>query len=189
MQNQLTAEEREKLEELSVLRSLDLLEAPQRQEYQSLVERAGLLERGELRKLSDVAAAIGVSTDPVTPPARVKEQLLASIRAQQFQKVASNDGWNEHSIDGVRWKLLKLSATRATVLMEMDAGRQFPHHEHSGDEECYVVHGSLITGETVLNEGDFLFAARGTSHGPLTTPEGCTLLLGLSPADFRGITA
>lgn len=189
MQKQLTAEEKEKLEELSVLRALDLLEAPQRQEYQLLVERAEPWERDELQQLSDATAAIGVSGEPEVPPARVKEKLLASVRAQQFQKVASDEGWNEHSISGVHWKLLKLSATRATVLMEMDAGTQFPHHDHSGDEECYIVRGSLISRETVLNEGDFLFAARGSSHGPLATPEGCTLLLGLSHADFRGITA
>ena len=63
------------------------------------------------------------------------------------------------------------------------AGETISHH-HDGDEECYVLSGSVHTLGRRLGPGDFLHADTGTDHGELWTDEGAQVLLVVAPEDY-----
>ncbi len=56
-------------------------------------------------------------------------------------------------------------------------GAALPEHEHLGDEECFVLDGTIDIGGERFHAGDYQVARAGTRHGVLVTATGCTLLL------------
>ncbi len=73
----------------------------------------------------------------------------------------------------------------ATLLLDVDPGVRFPPHRHFGDEECYVLSGSVHTLGRRLNPGDFLHADSGTDHPEMWTEEGARVLLVVPADDVR----
>ena len=69
----------------------------------------------------------------------------------------------------------------ATLLLDVAPGTRFPPHHHGGDEECYVISGSLFACGRRIGPGDFHHADAGSDHGELWTDEGCRVLLIVSP--------
>ena len=63
-------------------------------------------------------------------------------------------------------------------------GARFPAHHHGGDEECYVLSGSLYACGRKIGPGDFHHADGGSDHGELWTDEGCQVLLVVPPEDY-----
>ncbi|MDX1582139.1 MAG: cupin domain-containing protein [Thermoanaerobaculia bacterium] len=175
-----------RLEELAVLDALGLLDNEQKGEYRQLLGQCDESFRHDLERFHDIVAAIGVSTPPIQPPPHVRKQVLEEVR--QFEPIRSQEGWTDHPIAGVRYKPLAVTSDRASVLLEMVPGVEFPRHQHVENEECYVVAGTLVEGDTTLEAGDFMLARGGSTHGPLTSPDGCTVLLGLSNEDYRVLT-
>ena len=72
----------------------------------------------------------------------------------------------------------------ATLLLDVKPGTRFPAHHHEGDEECYVISGSIFTLGRRLGPGDFVHADAGTEHGELWTDEGARVLLVVPPEDY-----
>ena len=72
----------------------------------------------------------------------------------------------------------------ATLLLDVAPGTRFPAHHHGGDEECYVLSGSLYTCDRRMTAGDFLHADANTDHGELWSEEGCRVLLIVPPEDY-----
>lgn len=180
---------RENLEDLAALDALDLLDEAQREEYERLLDQADEETRIELAQYRDVVLAMGLSTRPVEPPPKIKNRLMRQIMGREWVLIPSDEGWLNHAVPGVRYKTLNVAADRATVLTVMERGAVFPLHQHAEDEECYVITGSLASENLTIGEGDFLLATEGTSHGPLSAPDGCVLLLVLSSEDYAAFTA
>lgn len=180
--------DRDNLEELAILDSLGMLERNEQKELEKLMERADDETRFFMERYRDVAAAIGFAETPVEPPAEIRNRVLEATAAEEFNLISSSEGWKEHALEGVRYKTLHRGEARVSLLVEMAPGAEFPHHEHADNEECYVISGFLQEGEQLLETGDFLFASAGTDHGPLKSPQGCTVLLGLSHADYQSMT-
>lgn len=140
-----------------------------------------------------VALALTAAADAGAPRPEVKDRLLARVseRAQPpapagFSiRPASGTDWLPHPVPGIRVRVLALNreAGYATLLVEAPPGARLPAHHHGGDEECYVLAGSLQMFGRRLNAGDFVHADAGTDHGELWTDEGCRLLLVVSAED------
>lgn len=130
--------------------------------------------------------------DDVIPRLEVKSQLLARLadppvpEGFAFRYERDSD-WVPHPVPGIRMKVLALNRARgyATLLLDVEPGTRFPAHHHTGgDEECYVVSGSLYTCGRRLTAGDFVHADAETDHGELWTEEGCRVILVIPPEDY-----
>ena len=99
---------------------------------------------------------------------------------------APDDDWLPHPVPGIRMKVLAMNRRTgyATLLLDVAPGTRFPPHHHDGDEECYVLSGSVYTLGRRLGPGDFLHADAGTDHGELWTDEGAQVLLVVPPEDY-----
>ena len=123
----------------------------------------------------------------------VKERLLSRITKEPppipagFSfRLAADDEWLPHPVPGIRMRVLAINRERgyATLHLDVAPGTRFPAHHHTGDEECYVVSGSLFTCGRRIGAGDFLHADADTDHGELWTDEGCQVLLVVQPEDY-----
>jgi quercetin dioxygenase-like cupin family protein len=98
----------------------------------------------------------------------------------------ADDDWLPHPVPGIRMKVLAMNRRTgyATLLLDVAPGTRFPAHHHDGDEECYVLSGSVHMLGRRLGPGDFLHADAGTDHGELWTDGGAQVLLVVSPEDY-----
>jgi anti-sigma factor ChrR (cupin superfamily) len=133
------------------------------------------------------AAGVGEAPSP-----EVKARLMSRL-AEAFPppagfsfRLASQDDWLPHPVPGIRMKVLALNRERgyATLLLDVAPGTRFPAHHHTGDEECYVVSGTLVTCGRRIGPGDFLHADADSDHGELSTEDGCRVILVVPPEDY-----
>jgi len=101
-------------------------------------------------------------------------------------RLDSEADWQPHPVPGIRMKVLSMNERRgyATLLLDVAPGTRFPAHHHGGDEECYVISGSLVACGRRIGPGDFHHADAGSDHGELWTDEGCRVLLVVAPEDY-----
>lgn len=139
-----------------------------------------------------LALAQAAANADVAPRPEVKQMLLARLAEPPapagfgFRYERETD-WLPHPVPGIRMKVLALNRVHgyATLLLDVEPGTRFPAHHHAGgDEECYVVSGSLYTCGRRLSAGDFVHAAENTDHGELWTDEGCRVILVVPPEDY-----
>jgi quercetin dioxygenase-like cupin family protein len=139
-----------------------------------------------------IALALAELTVGPEPQPLVKARVMARIAAsaptpEGFSvRLDSDDDWVPHPVPGIRMKVLSISRRSgyATLLLDVKPGTRFPAHHHDGDEECYVVSGSVITLDRILGPGDFVHADAGTDHGELRTEEGARVILIVPPEDY-----
>ncbi len=124
----------------------------------------------------------------------------ARVMARAFDRAAAvpgfafrfdlDDDWLPHPVPGIRMKVLSVNRHNryATLLLDVKPGTRFPAHHHDGDEECYVISGSVFTLGRRLGPGDFVHADAGTDHGELWTEEGARVLLVVPPEDYMPST-
>jgi len=139
-----------------------------------------------------VAVALAELASGPAPPPGVKARLMSQIAGDSalpagfsIRMIRDND-WVPHPVPGIRMKVLSVNnrSGYATLLLDVQPGTRFPSHHHDGDEECYVVSGSVITLGRRLGPGDFVHADAGTDHGELWTDEGAMVLLVVPPEDY-----
>ena len=131
-----------------------------------------------------VARALAESAFGPAPRAELKALLLARVSGTatpagfRFEP-AAGDVWLPHQVAGIRMKILAINERKgyATLLLDVDPGVRFPAHYHTGDEECFVLSGSVQTLGRRLGPGDFLHADAGTHHPELWTEEGARVLV------------
>lgn len=130
-----------------------------------------------------VARALAETTLGPAPRPIVRDLVLARVSGESAAppgfsfEFAADEHWLPHPIAGIRMKVLAINKTYATVLLDVAPGVRFPAHHHAGDEECYVVSGSVQTLGRRLGPGDFLHADAGTHHPELWTEEGARVLI------------
>ena len=138
--------------------------------------------------------ALAQAADFGDPPrTEVKERLMSRLAEtaapvpQGFSfDLASDRDWLAHPVPGIRMKVLALNRERgyATLLLDVAPGTRFPAHHHTGDEECYVISGSLFACGRRIGPSDFHHADADSDHGELWTEEGCRVLLIVPPEDY-----
>jgi anti-sigma factor ChrR (cupin superfamily) len=120
-----------------------------------------------------------------SPRAAIRKVLLArvgqagAVFAGFTFHLATDDNWQPHPVSGIRMKVLAVNRHLhyAMLLLDVAPGVRYPAHHHAGDEDCYVLSGSIQTLGRRLGPGDFLHADAGTDHGELWTDEGARVLL------------
>lgn len=135
-----------------------------------------------------VARGLALAAEGPTPGPHVKQRLMQRVAASAdpagfaFHH-AADDRWLPHPVPGIRMKVLALNKVRgyATLLLDVAPGTRFPSHHHGGDEECFVLSGSIFTCGRRLGPGDFVHADAGTAHGELWTDEGAQVILIVPP--------
>jgi len=143
----------------------------------------------ELASYDAAAAKLIDGVEPMTPPARVRERLLASAAMGRFDRFAARFG-----------EIFDVAADRARALFGMiddrsthdkafphavllhfeggpaaagadcgfiivEAGQMFPWHRHDGHEVALIMQGRLIAADgTVLGPGDEDEQPAGSEH-------------------------
>lgn len=74
------------------------------------------------------------------------------------------------------------------VMLNIEAGAQYPAHRHIGPEFFYLVRGDLVIAndkgaEVRLGAGDFQHSKAGSVHGRFTSPSGCLAMVISSTQD------
>jgi quercetin dioxygenase-like cupin family protein len=139
-----------------------------------------------------VAIALAELARGAAPDPAVRSQIMARLGGGALApagfafRLALDDDWLPHPVPGIRMKVLAMNRRTgyATLLLDVAPGTRFPAHHHDGDEECYVLSGSVNTLGRRLGPGDFLHADAGTDHGELWTDEGAQVLLVAPPEDY-----
>jgi quercetin dioxygenase-like cupin family protein len=136
-----------------------------------------------------VAVALATLATGPEPRLAVKARIMAAVSAPSTPpgfalRFDAEADWVPHPVPGIRMKVLSVNRRcgYATLLLDVEPGTRFPAHHHEGDEECYVISGSIVTLGRRLGPGDFVHADAGTEHGELWTEEGARVLL-VVPAD------
>jgi quercetin dioxygenase-like cupin family protein len=138
-----------------------------------------------------IALALALIASGPEPRPIVKSRILSAISdgravpAGFALRFDAEDDWVPHPVPGIRMKVLSVnrSSGYATLLLDVKPGTRFPAHHHDGDEECYVISGSVWTLGRRLGPGDFVHADSGTEHAELWTDEGARVLLIVPPDD------
>jgi anti-sigma factor ChrR (cupin superfamily) len=106
------------------------------------------------------------------------------IRADFSQRVVVRPGdaeWvasPQPGVDRIMLDRIGAEIARATSLVRFAPGSFFPHHEHGGGEEVFVLEGVFEDEYGRYPAGAYLRDPIGSSHAPFTK-EGCTLFVKL----------
>ena len=96
--------------------------------------------------------------------------------------------WQERR-PGVHWKVLHDEGGRRTVLVRYDPGVVVPRHRHLGDEQIFVIEGSVADDTGTCKAGDFARRPPGCVHA-VHSPGGALVLAvmtgGTEPAPDPG---
>ena len=135
--------------------------------------------------------ALAESVAGPEPRPEVKTQLLARLSVPPLPagfsvRLDAEDDWLQHPVPGIRMKVLSVNRRSgyATLLLDVAPGTRFPEHDHDGDEECYVISGSVVTVGRQFVAGDFIHANAGTHHEELRTDTGARVLLVVPSSDL-----
>jgi anti-sigma factor ChrR (cupin superfamily) len=150
-----------------------------------------LMDAVEFDEVIALALAAGAGQEQPGPDVRTRllarlEEKKAALPAGFSFRLAHDTDWIAHPVPGIRMKILSLNRAQryATLLLDVDPGTRLPAHRHSGDEECYVLSGSLVACGRRIGAGDFHHADAHSDHGELWSDEGCQVLLIVAPEDF-----
>jgi quercetin dioxygenase-like cupin family protein len=103
---------------------------------------------------------------------------------QHYIASTGNMDWKplmEEGIDttGLFVKILRFDEQQQrppSILLKFEANAKYPFHNHPGGEEIFVMKGSCIINDMVLNAGDYLYTPPDFKHG-VKSETGCELLL------------
>ena len=76
---------------------------------------------------------------------------------------------------GVYWKILWEDADRKTLLVRYEPGATVPRHRHLGDEQIFVLEGSVSDDSGTCTAGNFARRPPGCIH-TVTSREGALVL-------------
>lgn len=127
---------------------------------------------------------------PLAPPAGLRAKVLERIHtpAPDFLTLRVDTGW-ESVAPALEVKLLTYDTRGGTksFLVRAQAGASMPAHHHHGYEECLVLEGEIIIGDTVLRAGDFHGARSHTQHPVIRTDLGALVYVRSALNDYPDI--
>ncbi|MCK5810026.1 MAG: cupin domain-containing protein [Cocleimonas sp.] len=138
------------------------------------------LDNDVLEMLAEAHQAPALSAETT---ARMRNSLMAKIREkkktgkQPFVTVRGGDeDWIE-ALPGAKIKILQgdfsVPNSLLSYLVRLEPNFKLAGHGHPFDEEILMLEGDLSLGETTLSKGDFHFALAGSTHGEVSTINGC----------------
>lgn len=82
--------------------------------------------------------------------------------ASEYVSVATR-AWEQRR-PGVYWKVLHEEGDRRTVLVRYEPGAVIPRHRHLGDEQIFVIEGSVADDTGTCQAGDYARRPPGCVH-------------------------
>ena len=76
---------------------------------------------------------------------------------------------------GVHWKVLWEEGDRRAVLMRYEPGATIPRHRHLGDEQIWVLEGSVVDDTGTCTAGNYARRPPGCVH-TVASPKGALVL-------------
>lgn len=169
------------LEALALADAVGALDADEQRDLALRVAALSPEDQALVGRLYDAAIAVAASADPVSPPAHVRERVLAAARTPGRYTLRADDtgDWFDTPFAGIRGRVLAVDRTTqmATLVLRAQPGAVYPSHHHHGAEECYVIRGSILIDGQRLQAGDFHHADSGSDHGEITTLEGAEVII------------
>jgi quercetin dioxygenase-like cupin family protein len=127
------------------------------------------------------ALASGGAVAPPAPEriAAMKARVLAAAdaAAPAFVTVHRDDGAWQPLAPDIAIRVLDSDDTMQAYLLKLAPGACLPAHPHPADEMCFVLEGDATLGDLVVGAGDYHLARAGSTHGDVTTRNGCVLLI------------
>jgi anti-sigma factor ChrR (cupin superfamily) len=172
------------IRERASMYALGLLEPPETGVYEQHLAECEICRR-EVRAFGLAAEDLPFSLPESRPAPRVRETLLARIGSPSVLIRREEGTWQATPFQGVEVKRLYVDTTTGSVtsLVRIRPGAMYPAHRHAGHEHCYVLEGDLVFSDHILHAGDYEVSAPSTDHAPVTTHNGCLLLLTNNQAD------
>ena len=119
----------------------------------------------------------------LAPAEALGKRMLANIMqrvAMPGMKVTrQNEGQWRDIFPGVSIKTLRedLNECSQTTLWRLQPGASVPKHQHSQNEECLVLEGSVVHAGTEYFSGDYLLSPVGIPHDHFIAPNGALFLI------------
>lgn len=196
----------QRLEELILLHAIGALDGDELKELRHALASGDSDALRYATTWNEVVTLFAEGLQPLDPPSEVKQNLLRKIQEHHAEQRAKEGPgswrlehangvysvypermeWLKHPVPGVSFKVLSESEKRGyvTMLMKVEPGTIFPAHHHSGEEECYILSGSIIVNGRRLGTGVLHHGDEGSDHAALTTDEGALLLLVVAREDY-----
>lgn len=192
----------DELRELASLYALDALAQNEKAVYEAHLGAGCAVCTNEVASFRKVAGTIGMTVDPVSPPAELRARLMNAI-AQTPQQPArqipgviyDKDGvliarpaemhWKAGGLPGIFQKVLFDDTKRgfSTSMVRMTPGTRYPSHRHAGVEELHLLEGDLCVGEVAMLPGDYCRGEAGSIHEEILTKTGCLFIVTSSHRD------
>ena len=163
---------------------LGTLSGEERQALEAQMKHdAGLRDRVEdwERRLAPAVVALA---EPVEPPPGLLARIEAVIDARQEINfggvtVRAHEGEWIPLARGSEVKILLVDKVKRerSFLLRLAPGGHVPAHDHPTTEECMVLSGDMVIGDTVFYPGDFHAAVAGVKHPPLTSRNGGVIFI------------
>lgn len=187
MSNERTFAEAE-IRDLAALHAVGMLDGDDAALFEQLLASGNPVAVEEMRAFTEVAGQLGVAAGAAAPPPELEERILQEVRPKGFYQTipgvhvlrGGTGDWIKTPFRGVAVKVLFFdpATNMQTTLLQLEPGALYPAHQHSVEEQCWVLAGDVRFGsEVFLKAGDFTYADAGTRHGTITTDGGCTLLI------------
>jgi len=178
--------------DLAVLYALGALLPPEAQIFERHLASGCNICSVEIESFEQTVQNMGLSVDEESPPARIREALLASLHQkaertnemkleapEPFLTVLSSEGTWRELMNGVLVKRLFVDPDSgiATSLVRMLPGTSLPVHKHLGVEQFFVLEGDCNVAGQRLGPGDYHRAEKGSIHESTYTMNGTLFLL------------
>lgn len=136
----------------------------------------------EVRGSADLAAELAAAPPTATPPAWVRERVLANAKLPRgVLALARRDSleWKPTPFRGVSMARLFQHPAHGGIasLVRMSPGAHYPSHRHADVEHCFVIEGDLAFEDHTLSAGDYSAGDPNADHGSATTRDGCLLFI------------
>ena len=129
----------------------------------------------------EIISAIAAEVLPTIPApevsARIKNRLLSRAKSQDYFFQFNNENQWKPISEGVEIRLLHKTDDARSFLVRMAANTSLEGHEHSHNEESYVIDGEVWLQGILCHAGDYHYARAGSRHEKIYTDKGCTLLV------------
>ena len=122
------------------------------------------------------------------PPVEPSETLWKRIDTAIEKRQAVNFGgvnvraaegeWTEIAAGAYRKPLhVDHAAGTWSFLLRLEPGAAVPSHAHRGMEECMVINGDMVIGQTVFFAGDYHMALPNSEHPQIASNAGATIFI------------
>lgn len=132
----------------------------------------------------DILLAANAGLIPELLPAdavrkRILANIMQKIETPAMHVMRKNEGKWQDLFPGVSIKVLREDTAQRsqTTLWRLQPGASVPRHQHSQDEECLVLEGSIVHDGTEYFAGDYLLSPTGMPHDYFVAPNGALFLI------------